>query len=136
MSQPDEWYVASKQVMLADVLAYVLRQHKYPIACLLLGFVLGPILEEYCRRALSINDGNPQLRQPLLQPADRGVLLLHGGPQAQDDRHTRRRQLVADNLHSSSGNSALLVFALASLQGSARAMPSSSGSFCTGSRTD
>ncbi len=47
--------------LLFGVLAYVLRQHKYPIACLLLGFVLGPSLEEYCRRALSINDGNPMV---------------------------------------------------------------------------
>ncbi|MEG3114676.1 tripartite tricarboxylate transporter permease [Salinicola sp. 4072] len=41
------------------VLAYFLRKQKYPTVCLLLGFVLGPSLEEYCRRALSINDGNP-----------------------------------------------------------------------------
>ncbi|UYG03674.1 tripartite tricarboxylate transporter permease [Halomonas sp. LR3S48] len=47
--------------LLFGVLAYVLRQHKYPIACLLLGFVLGPGLEEYCRRALSISDGNPMI---------------------------------------------------------------------------
>ncbi|WP_280570740.1 tripartite tricarboxylate transporter permease, partial [Chromohalobacter sp. 296-RDG] len=41
------------------VLAYFLRKQKYPTVCLLLGFVLGPSLEEYCRRALSINDGSP-----------------------------------------------------------------------------
>ena len=29
------------------------------VACLLLGFVLGPSLEEYCRRSLSLSDGNP-----------------------------------------------------------------------------
>ena len=41
------------------VLAYFLRKQNYPTVCLLLGFVLGPSLEEYCRRSLSINDGNP-----------------------------------------------------------------------------
>lgn len=41
------------------VLAYFLRKQKYPTVCLLLGFVLGPSLEEYCRRSLSINEGNP-----------------------------------------------------------------------------
>lgn len=47
--------------LLFGVLAYILRKHGYPIACLLLGFVLGPSLEEYCRRALSLNDGNPMV---------------------------------------------------------------------------
>ncbi|ALM54211.1 tripartite tricarboxylate transporter permease [Halomonas huangheensis] len=41
------------------ILAYFLRRHGYPVACLLLGFVLGPSLEEYCRRSLSISDGSP-----------------------------------------------------------------------------
>lgn len=41
------------------VLAFLLRRQGYPVACLLLGFVLGPSLEEYCRRSLSLSDGNP-----------------------------------------------------------------------------
>ncbi|MBR9880356.1 MAG: tripartite tricarboxylate transporter permease [Gammaproteobacteria bacterium] len=40
-------------------LAFLLRRQGYPVACLLLGFVLGPSLEEYCRRSLSLSDGNP-----------------------------------------------------------------------------
>lgn len=43
------------------VLAYFLRKQKYPSVCMLLGFVLGPSLEEYCRRSLSISDGNPMV---------------------------------------------------------------------------
>ncbi|QEM83603.1 tripartite tricarboxylate transporter permease [Halomonas binhaiensis] len=45
--------------LLFGILAYFLRRHGYPVACLLLGFVLGPSLEEYCRRSLSISDGSP-----------------------------------------------------------------------------
>ncbi|AUG54560.1 tripartite tricarboxylate transporter permease [Thalassospira marina] len=50
------------QMMLAlvfGVLAFFLRQQKYPTVTLLLGFILGPDLEQYLRRALSLNDGNP-----------------------------------------------------------------------------
>lgn len=60
-------YVATYSVfqmalaLVFGVLAYFLRKQKYPTVCLLLGFVLGPSLEEYCRRALSINDGNPSI---------------------------------------------------------------------------
>ncbi|ODC02276.1 tricarboxylate transporter [Terasakiispira papahanaumokuakeensis] len=43
------------------VLAYYLRKQQYPTVCMLLGFVLGPSLEEYCRRSLSISDGNPMV---------------------------------------------------------------------------
>lgn len=47
--------------LLFGILAYFLRKQEYPTVCLLLGFVLGPSLEEYCRRALSISDGNPMI---------------------------------------------------------------------------
>jgi putative tricarboxylic transport membrane protein len=50
------------QMMLAlvfGVLAFFLRQQKYPTVTLLLGFILGPDLEQYLRRSLSLNDGNP-----------------------------------------------------------------------------
>ncbi|MGQ7248586.1 tripartite tricarboxylate transporter permease [Halomonas sp. V046] len=47
--------------LLFGVLAFAMRRNGYPIACLLLGFVLGPSLEEYCRRSLSISDGSPMI---------------------------------------------------------------------------
>lgn len=50
------------QMMLAlvfGILAFFLRKQNYPTATLLLGFILGPDLEQYLRRALSLNDGNP-----------------------------------------------------------------------------
>lgn len=50
------------QMMLAlvfGVLAFFLRKQNYPTVTLLLGFILGPDLEQYLRRALSLNDGNP-----------------------------------------------------------------------------
>lgn len=50
------------QMMLAlvfGILAFFLRKQKYPTVTLLLGFILGPDLEQYLRRALSLNDGNP-----------------------------------------------------------------------------
>lgn len=58
-------YVATYSVfqmglaLVFGVLAFLLRRQGYPVACLLLGFVLGPSLEEYCRRSLSLSDGNP-----------------------------------------------------------------------------
>ncbi len=50
------------QMMLAlvfGVLAFFLRKQNYPTVTLLLGFILGPDLEQYLRRALSLNDGDP-----------------------------------------------------------------------------
>lgn len=50
------------QMMLAlvfGILAFFLRKQNYPTVTLLLGFILGPDLEQYLRRALSLNDGNP-----------------------------------------------------------------------------
>jgi putative tricarboxylic transport membrane protein len=41
------------------VLAFFLRLNKFPTVTLLLGYILGPDLEQYLRRALSLNDGNP-----------------------------------------------------------------------------
>ncbi|PRD42428.1 tricarboxylate transporter [Phyllobacterium phragmitis] len=41
------------------VLAFFLRQQHYPTVPLLLGFILGPDLEQYLRRSLSLSDGNP-----------------------------------------------------------------------------
>ena len=60
-------YVATYSVfqmalaVLFGVLAYFMRQQNYSTVSLLLGFILGPDLEEYLRRALSLNDGNPMI---------------------------------------------------------------------------
>ncbi|UOM33513.1 tripartite tricarboxylate transporter permease [Acuticoccus sp. I52.16.1] len=44
---------------LFGLLAYFLRRGGYPVVSLLLGFILGPDLELYLRRSLSLNDGDP-----------------------------------------------------------------------------
>lgn len=41
------------------VLAYYLRKHNFPVVTLLLGFILGPNLEEFLRRSLALSNGNP-----------------------------------------------------------------------------
>ncbi|KAA0013871.1 tricarboxylate transporter [Billgrantia pellis] len=41
------------------ILAYFLRHYGYPVVALLLGFILGPNLEEFLRRALALSNGNP-----------------------------------------------------------------------------
>ena len=41
------------------VLAFFLRKQKYPTVPLLLGFILGPKLEQYLRRTLALSDNNP-----------------------------------------------------------------------------
>lgn len=43
------------------VLAFFLRRAGYPTVTLLLGFLLGPDLEQYLRRSLSLSDGNPTI---------------------------------------------------------------------------
>ncbi|WP_417228286.1 tripartite tricarboxylate transporter permease [Amphritea sp.] len=58
-------YVAtysSFQMMMAlalGVLTYYLRKNDFPIITLLLGFILGPNLEEFLRRSLALSNGNP-----------------------------------------------------------------------------
>ena len=52
------------QMMLAvvfGVLAFFLRKQGYPTVTLLLGFILGPDLETYLRRGLTLNDGDPTI---------------------------------------------------------------------------
>ncbi len=41
------------------ILAFFLRKQKYPTVPLLLGFILGPKLEQYLRRTLALSDNNP-----------------------------------------------------------------------------
>lgn len=46
-------------VLIFGVVGYFMRQFNYPAAPLLLGFILGPLLEEHFRRALLLGRGNP-----------------------------------------------------------------------------
>ena len=45
--------------LLFGILAFVMRQHRYSTVALLLGFILGPDLEQYFRRAITLTDGGP-----------------------------------------------------------------------------
>ena len=45
--------------LVMGVLAYYLRKHDFPVVTLLLGFILGPNLEEFLRRSLTLSNGNP-----------------------------------------------------------------------------
>lgn len=44
--------------LVMGVLAFYLRQYGYPVVTLLLGFILGPGLEEYLRRTLTLSNGD------------------------------------------------------------------------------
>ncbi|MFV0358225.1 tripartite tricarboxylate transporter permease [Tropicimonas sp.] len=60
-------YVATYSVfqmslaLVFGVLAYFMRKQNYSTVSMLLGFILGPGLEQYLRRSLSLNDGNPMV---------------------------------------------------------------------------
>lgn len=43
------------------IVAYFLRKQNFPTVSMLLGFILGPDLELYFRRGLSLEDGNPMV---------------------------------------------------------------------------
>lgn len=45
-------------MVLLGVLGYILRKMHFPMSPLILGFVLGEMLEQNLRRALSISNGN------------------------------------------------------------------------------
>lgn len=47
--------------ILFGVVAYFLRKQDYPTVSLLLGFILGPDLEQFFRRSLSLNNGDPSI---------------------------------------------------------------------------
>ncbi|UUP16776.1 tripartite tricarboxylate transporter permease [Nitratireductor thuwali] len=47
--------------LLFGILAFFLRQQNYPTVSLLLGFILGPDLEQYLRRSLALSDGDPSV---------------------------------------------------------------------------
>jgi TctA family transporter len=54
-------------VLLFGVVGYFLALLRYPAAPLLLGFILGPLMEEHLRRTLLISDGSfmPFIQRPL-----------------------------------------------------------------------
>lgn len=43
------------------LIAFLMRANNYPTVPLLLGYVLGPGLEQYFRRSMSLNDGDPSI---------------------------------------------------------------------------
>lgn len=45
-------------LLVFGIIGYFLKRHGYPVASLLLGFVLGPLIEEHLRRALVISRGD------------------------------------------------------------------------------
>ncbi|SFG53354.1 tripartite tricarboxylate transporter permease [Neptunomonas qingdaonensis] len=45
--------------LVMGVVAYYMRKNDFPVITLLLGFILGPNLEEFLRRALALSNGNP-----------------------------------------------------------------------------
>lgn len=61
-------------VILFGLMGYVLRFLGFPLAPLLLGFVLGPMLEEHFRRAMLISGGNLQVF--MTRPLSFAILLL------------------------------------------------------------
>jgi len=52
-------YFQMAVTLIMGILAYILRKQDAPIVSLLLGFMLGPMIEKYFRRSLIISDGNP-----------------------------------------------------------------------------
>ena len=56
------------------VAAFVLRRHGFPLAPVLLGLVLGPLLEQEFRRALALSSGDPSIF--VTRPLSAGFLLL------------------------------------------------------------
>lgn len=58
-------YVATYSVfqmylaLVLGVLAFLLRKNGFPVITLLLGFILGPNLEDFLRRSLALANGNP-----------------------------------------------------------------------------
>ena len=47
--------------LIFGVIVYFLRKQNYPTVSLLLGFILGPMAEDYLRRALSLGHGSPMI---------------------------------------------------------------------------
>ena len=60
--------------LIFGVLGFFMRKQNYSTVSLLLGFILGPDLEQYLRRSLSLSDGNPTIF--LTSPDSLAFLLL------------------------------------------------------------
>lgn len=60
--------------LIFGVLGFFMRKQNYSTVSLLLGFILGPDLEQYLRRSLSLGDGNPMIF--LTSPDSLAFLLL------------------------------------------------------------
>ena len=64
----DVWFMIG-----AGVVAFVLQKHQYPIAPILLAFVLAPRFEQAIRRAFTISGGSPKVF--IENPISAGLLL-------------------------------------------------------------
>lgn len=47
--------------LITGVIAYIFRKQNFPVVCFLLGFILGPMAEDYLRRGLSLGHGSPMI---------------------------------------------------------------------------
>ena len=45
-------------MLIFTVVGFILMKFGYPVACMLVGFILSPMLEKYARMALTMSDGN------------------------------------------------------------------------------
>lgn len=45
-------------MLIFTVVGYILMKFGYPVACMLVGFILSPMLEKYARMALTMSDGS------------------------------------------------------------------------------
>ena len=54
-------------MVLFGLLGYILKKYKYPLAPLVVGFILAPLLETYLRRSLMKTDGSflPIIQSPI-----------------------------------------------------------------------
>ncbi len=64
----DVWFMIG-----AGIVAFLLQKHKYPIAPILLAFVLAPRFEQAIRRAFAISQGSPKIF--IEKPISAGLLL-------------------------------------------------------------
>jgi putative tricarboxylic transport membrane protein len=61
-------------VFFLGVLGYVMKRYDYPLAPVILGIVLGPLIDNNFRRSMIMTDGN--IVQLLTRPATLGILLV------------------------------------------------------------
>ena len=69
---------------LFGVLGFIWMRLGFPLAPMLLGFVLGPMMEEYLRRAMLMSGGDPRVF--ITRPISRGVHHRHRPDPDGDDR--------------------------------------------------